>query len=93
MSQFKYLRCWQCLLGERIEKGGQKECPPCLGKERTDTRYLRVQSSVLGCLVNHLCGKKQSFPKRQTKLFIDAGEEKGWAHTCETYDLSQNLEG
>lgn len=93
MSQFKYLRCCQCLLGKRIEKRGEKECPPCLGKESADTRHLRVRLSVLGYLVNHLGGKQQSFPKRQTKLFIDAGEEKGWAHTCKTYDLSQNLEG
>lgn len=71
----------------------KKECPPHLGKENTDTGYLRVRLSVLGYLVNHLCGKMQSFPKRQTKLFIDAGEEKGWAHTCKTSDLSQNLEG
>lgn len=64
-----------------------------MGKENTGTGYLIVGLSVLAYLVNHLCGKMQPFPKRQTKLFIDAGEEKGWAHTCKTYDLSQNLEG
>lgn len=64
-----------------------------MGKEDTGTEYLIVGLSLLGDLVNHLCGKMQSFPKRQTKLFIDAGEEKGWAHTCKTYDLSQNVEG
>lgn len=71
----------------------KKECLPHLGKENTATGYLIVSSSVLGYLVNHLCGKMQSFPQRQTKLFIDAREEKGWAHACKTYDLSQNLEG
>lgn len=64
-----------------------------MGKEGIDTEYLIVGLSVPGYLVNHLYGKMQLFPKRQTKLFIDAGEEEGWAHTCKTYDLSQNLEG
>lgn len=39
----------------------KKECPPHLGKENTDAGYLRVRLSVLGYLVNHLCGKMQSF--------------------------------
>ena len=39
------------------------------------------------------CVKMQPFLKRHPKLFIDAREEKGWAHAYKTYDLSQNLEG
>lgn len=82
----------QYLIGKRVgEEGLEKESH--LDKEDTDTEYLIIAWSVLGYLVNHLCGKMQPFPKRQTKLFIDAGEEKGWTHTCKTYDLSQNLEG
>lgn len=68
---------------KELKKEAKKEYPPHVGEE----------NMVLNYLVNHLCGKMQPFPKRQTKLFIGAGEEKGWAHTCKTYDLSQNLEG
>ena len=39
------------------------------------------------------CVKMQPFLKRHTKVFIDAREEKGWAHAYKTSDLSQNLDG
>lgn len=78
------------------EKGGgegKKERGPLhLGREGAGTGSLLVRLSVLGYVVNQLCGKTP-FPKRQSKLFVDTVEEKGWARTCKTYDLSQNLEG
>lgn len=64
-----------------MNKGAKKkEYPSHLDKEDTDTECLIVSLSARGYLVSHLCGRTQPFPKRQTKLFIDAEEEKGWAH-------------
>ena len=41
-----------------------------MDKENTDTEYFIIGLSVLGNLVNHLCGKMLPFPKRQTSCLL-----------------------